>query len=190
MTSPSPTGDFSQVTRSADEKLAELLLIVADALKDVPTAGAVKVNKICYYAECAHMRSTGKPLTGAEYHRIPEGPGPRRLKPVRGTLVDQKRAEIRYEELGGYIQHRLVALDAPRWDVFSETEQRAIRETLTELLNETGTALSNRSHAEDAWNLYEDKETIPLVWAFASGKPPGPRALKRADELAAKYGLG
>jgi hypothetical protein len=176
------------VTATADQKLAELLLIVAQALEDQPAAGATKLNKICFFAEFAHVRATGDPITGAEYRRLPNGPVPSRLVQVRSELVKDHSAEIVREAYLGYIQHRLVARREPDWTLFSDSEQLAIKEALGEYGTKTGTKLSNLSHEEPAWQLFEDGETIPFAMAFAPTSRPGPKARARALELLEQSG--
>lgn len=67
----------------SDRKLGELLLYVSQQLADEPSAGSIKINKLLYFAEQTHMRTTGRPITGADYQRLEHGPAPRRLVPVR-----------------------------------------------------------------------------------------------------------
>ena len=51
------------------EKFRELLVYVSKKCEDDPTFGAVKLNKILYYADFAAYRQGGKPITGAQ---VPE----------------------------------------------------------------------------------------------------------------------
>ena len=66
-----------------EAKFAELLLYVARRLDGDPAGGAVKLNKVLFYAEFAHVRAHGQPISGAEYEKLENGPAPRRLLPVR-----------------------------------------------------------------------------------------------------------
>jgi antitoxin SocA-like protein len=74
---------------SYDEgKFTEMLLYVADKLRDDKAGGATKLNKVLYFAEFAHVRQHGHPITGADYQKLQHGPAPRRLLPVRQHLID------------------------------------------------------------------------------------------------------
>jgi hypothetical protein len=99
---------------SCDEaKFTELVLYVADRLGPDRAGGATKLNKVLFFADHAHVRRTGSPITGAEYQKLPQGPAPRRLKPVRERLVARGEARIERAEFLGYELHRLVPQRRP-----------------------------------------------------------------------------
>ena len=62
-----------------EDKFGEVLLYVAKALQDDPAGGAIKINKALFNADFGHMRAHWRPITGAEYQKLPYGPAPRRL---------------------------------------------------------------------------------------------------------------
>jgi hypothetical protein len=43
------------------------------------TFGAVKLNKILYYADMLHYAHTGAPITGATYAKRQQGPVPKQV---------------------------------------------------------------------------------------------------------------
>ncbi|MEA2715744.1 MAG: hypothetical protein QOI99_61, partial [Actinomycetota bacterium] len=49
-----------------ERKFAELVLYAASRLADDPAGGAVKLNKVLFFSEFAHMRRHGQPITGVE----------------------------------------------------------------------------------------------------------------------------
>ena len=59
-----------------EAKFTEMLLYVADKLGDDRAGGATKLNKILYFAEFAHVRRHGRPISGADYFRLDQGPAP------------------------------------------------------------------------------------------------------------------
>lgn len=79
------------------DKFAQALLYVAKRLEDDPAGGAIKVNKALFNADFGHMRAYGRPITGADYQKLPHGPAPRKLLPVREQLVAAGDAELRDE---------------------------------------------------------------------------------------------
>jgi hypothetical protein len=174
--------------RQTDEKLAELLLLLAEALKDQRAAGATKLNKLAFFAEFAHVRATGHPITGVTYQRLPNGPAPRRLMPVRQLLIDRGDAELHVEPFLGRVQHRLVPRRPADRTKFSASELETVDEVIAAFAGHTGTSLSELSHAEPAWDLVDEGETIPYEAAFLRRGQPGERALQRARELATHYG--
>ena len=72
-----PTFSFPEM--DPDRRLAELILYIAEKCEHDPGFGAVKLNKILAFADFSSYFETGKPITGAEYMRLPQGPAPRRL---------------------------------------------------------------------------------------------------------------
>lgn len=173
--------------RDRDEKLAELLLLLSEGLEDVRAAGATKLNKLAFFAEFAHVRATGRAITGVEYQRLANGPAPRRLVPVRQMLVDRGDAELREEPYLGRMQHRLVPRRRADRSLFSPSELAAVDEVLAAFAAHTGTSLSELSHDEPAWDLVVEGETIPFEAAFLRRGRPGAKALQRARELAQQY---
>lgn len=173
--------------RDRDDKLGELLLLLAEGLADVPAGGATKLNKLAFFAELAHVRATGRSITGVEYQRLPNGPAPRRLVPVRQMLVARGDAEVREEPYLGRTQHRLVPCRRADRSVFSPSELAAVDEVLAAYASHTGTSLSELSHEEPAWDLVGEGESIPFEAAFLRRGRPGAKALQRARELAQQY---
>jgi len=142
-------------------KLAELLLLVAEALKEDRFAGATKVNKVLFFAEFAHVRQTGRPITGVPYQKLVNGPAPRRLVPVRDRLIASGDAVLETEAVLGRTQHRLRALRKPDLSRFSGTELAAVRDALELLSGRTGNEASRLSHEEAGWRMVGEREDIP-----------------------------
>ena len=75
-----------------EAKFTELLLHVADRLRNDRAGGATKLNKVLYFADFAHVRRHGRPISGAEYQKLAHGPAPRPLRPgARSTWSPQER---------------------------------------------------------------------------------------------------
>lgn len=149
-----------------ERKFAELLLYAAGRLADDPTGGAVKLNKVLFFAEFAHMRRHGRPITGAEYQKLKWGPAPRRLVPVRQQLLDTKTALMEEETYQGFVQERLIPLREPDLSLFTAEELAAVDQVVGELYGMSATDASLRSHDEVGWQMVEDRETIPFEAAF------------------------
>ncbi len=172
-----------------EAKFAELLLLVAEELTGDRFGGATKVNKVLYFAEFAHIRETGRPITGMRYRKLPNGPAPRHLRLVRERLVRQGMAEVVTERVLGYEQHRLRPLRPARREVFTEVELRAVDDALALLRGRTGAEASEMSHREPGWRMVENGEDIPFVTAYLPQEQPPPSEQMRARmrELAAEY---
>lgn len=173
-----------------ERKLTELLVYVAERLLPDTAGGATKVNKVLYFADFAHVRRTGSPITGAEYQKLDHGPAPRRLKPIRDSLVESGEAEISMEDFLGYSVHRLTPKRAADTSVFSEAELATIDKVIDDLRGLNARQVSDLSHEEAGWRLVEFGDTIPYETALlgaAQISTPTSRRLERA--AAAQHGL-
>ena len=70
------------------DKFRELIVYICKKSEGDPTFGAVKLNKILYYADFAAYRILGKPITGAQYQKLREGPAPQGVT-YCPTRIDQ-----------------------------------------------------------------------------------------------------
>ena len=171
-------------------KFTEMVLHVADRLRDDRAGGATKLNKVLYFADFAHVRTHGRPISGADYQKLPQGPAPRRLKPVRGQLVADGAARVVTEEFLGYQMHRLVPLRAPDLSVFSDDELATIDKVLDDLQHLTGKQVSDLSHEEPGWLHADEGGSIPYEMALVPKQQVvTPTGRRLAREVAQRYGI-
>ena len=84
-------------SRGTRPEFTAWVLSVANGLENDPSGrGAVKLNKVLWWADCESFRERGCSVTGSAYQRLSEGPAPVSLLPVRKQL--EKSAEIKIEE--------------------------------------------------------------------------------------------
>ena len=154
-----------------EEKLAELVLYVADRMQDAPWYGATVLNKVLFFADFLHYAEHGKPITGAVYWRLEHGPVPRRLLPVREQLIGSGRAVLRERSVGLRKQQRLEALVEPDLTSFSATEIKMVDEVIDLLREYTATSISDVTHQMNGWRIADDREAIPYESVFLSSAP-------------------
>ncbi len=159
-----------------EDKLRELLVYVAERLHSDRTGGAGKLSNALYFADFAHMRCAGRPITGAAYERLPQGPVPRRLLPVRDALVAAGDAEIVRETFLGYEQPRLLPKRTADTSLFSKRELTTVDAVIDDLRGLTSKQVSDLAQAEPGWNLVEEGETIPYAAALIA-----PRHVETAE---------
>jgi hypothetical protein len=152
------------------KKFAELILYVAEKSKHDKRFGAVKLNKILFYADFAAYRTLGQAITGAEYQHIPEGPAPKALLPIRNEMIREGIAHMEYRQYYNGVQERIVA-DRPPEKVFSEEELAIVDEIIEDLWYLNGKEVTLRSHSELGWKLTRYRETIPYSAAWFSSDP-------------------
>jgi uncharacterized phage-associated protein len=149
-----------------EDKLAVLVLYVAGRLRDDPAGGATKLNKVLFFAEFAHMRRYGRPITGAEYQRLPWGPAPRRLRSVRESLVAAGLARLVETSHRGRPQHRLVPTAEVVPIGLERTELEVVDEIVDDFARLSASEVSQLSHDEEGWRMVDEGATIPYEAAF------------------------
>jgi hypothetical protein len=155
-----------------DQKLKELVLYVASrAFKD-PGYGAVKLNKILFYADFLSFFELGKSITGAEYRKYQNGPAPASMKYVKKELEASDDAYEYNNPVGnGWTSKQLLAKRAANIDLFSPQEIDIVNRVIQELWGATGTAVSEMSHGFPGWRLAKYDEPIPYFTAFIPETP-------------------
>jgi hypothetical protein len=152
---------------NADEdKLAELILYVADELLDDAPGGVTKINAILFVAEFSHIRAYGTPITGVAYQKVDRGPTPRRLVPVRQKMIEDGAAYFRVDDYFGRPLHRLVPERAADKSKFAASELRIVDQVVQALWGKTASDVSATSQLEMGWKLVAEGEDIPFSTAF------------------------
>ena len=171
------------------EKLKELVLYVAERSKSDPNFGAVKLNKILYYADFYAYRKLGQPITGAEYQKLPEGPAPRQFLPARDSLRRDGLIDIEQRQVFNHVQQRVVPTQEYRRSLLSDEEIALVDEVIDMLWHKNGREASDMSHDEPGWKVVDYGETIPYSTAWLSSEPLTQDQYERARRVAAKHEL-
>ena len=155
-----------------ESKFEELLLYLAQRSEGDEWFGAVKLHKLLFYSEFRAYQRLGKPITGAVFQNLPQGPAAKRLLPVRTQLIERGDAKIAHEPTTAGVQQRLIALREPKKSVFSDEELSIIEEVIKELWGRTGSEVSRDSHEEPGWIVTTEREAIPYYMALLSRPDP------------------
>jgi hypothetical protein len=173
-----------------EQKFTEMLLYVADRLQRDRSGGATKLNKVIFFADFAHVRRTGSPISGADYQKLPWGPAPRRLVPVRDRLIGAGDAHLEHAEFLGRTLQRLVPDRPADVSVFSKAEMATIDQVLDDLDGLTAVQVSDLSHEEPGWRLVAEGDTIPYEAALVgAAQVSTPTAHRLQREVAERHGL-
>lgn len=170
-----------------DQKLKELILYVCFKSEHDETFGAVKLNKLLFFADFLAYARFGKPITGQEYQALKQGPAPRRLLPVRQELIKEGRLALQKTDYFGLKQDKPVALDAPNLDLFTASEIALVDAVIQKLEDMNATEVSSMSHEFIGWRLAGEAETIPYTVALLGRREPMPKdfnLLPRLQEIA------
>ena len=157
----------------SSEKFRELLLYIASESTDDPTFGAVKMNKVLYYADFAAFRQFGRPITGATYRKLMEGPAPLEMLKERHALIESGDAELCEVAYFTGAQQRLTVRDGrePDREIFEPGELKIVDEVIRFFYGKTAREVSDYSHREPGWAVARDREVIPYDTVWLS---PGP----------------
>jgi hypothetical protein len=171
----------------ADErKLAELVLYISQKCANDPTFGAVKLNKILCFSDFLFYAYHDRGITNVDYQKLPNGPAPRRLIPVRDELI--KNGELAIQEIAlksGYTQKRTVNLRSPNLDIFTGAEIAMVDRVIESMQEVTAELASDMSHNLVGWLVVEDNETIPYNTIYFANPPLTEDEANRARELKA-----
>lgn len=169
------------------EKLKELIVYVAAKAQDDLAFGAIKLNKILYYADFAAYRQLGAPITGAAYFKLREGPAPRQLLTARNELIDEGRLQVEERRYFTYLQKRLAPSPgcAPDPEFLRPEEQELVDEVIKFFWGKSAREVSDYSHREPGWILAEDRADIPYESAWLSSDPIDQETEEAAQKIGA-----
>jgi hypothetical protein len=171
-----------------EQRLRELVLYVAQSCQSDPKFGATKLNKILWWSDFLAYAQYGKPITGLEYMRLGKGPVPKRLVPVRESMVENRELVItQVASLGGYTQQRPIALRSANLSLFTAEEISLVDRVINGLWKKTAAGVSNLSHGK-AWEVVEDRGLIPYEAVFLSDASVNRYDVARTKELARALG--
>lgn len=171
------------------EKFKELVVYVASKCDGDERFGDTKLNKVLYFADTLTYQHLGHPLTGARYQRLPQGPAPRALLPIREELSEE--GAVRVEKQGDAPWRRTVTVATRDADtsLFTPEELELVDQVIAALGNLSAADVSELSHEHSpGWRLVEDFDDIPYETALISTEPPSPEVIHRGRDLAAKHG--
>jgi hypothetical protein len=180
-----PTFSFPEIDGEA--RLRELILYIAGRCERDPRFGATKLNKILMFSDFMAYFRRRRPITGVEYMRLPQGPAPRRLKPIAADMEWNHEIKTRTIQDGKYEQKRVVPLREPNLSLFAAEDIAIVDEMIQRFWGRTATAVSELSHGI-AWKVAGDRELIPYEAVFLSDEDLTEYDIQRTHELARRFG--
>jgi hypothetical protein len=182
---------MANVRKPNERKLAELILYISQKCANDPTFGAVKLNKILCYSDFLFYAYHDRGITDVEYQKLPNGPAPRRLLPVRNRMIQKGDLALQDVVLkSGHVQKRTVNLRQPNLSLFNG-EEIALVDGVIESSREVPSGIvSEYSHNLVGWLVVDEGETIPYDTIFFANPPLSEDEAYRAKELARSKGKG
>ena len=194
MTVRAAPSSFPRMEGSYDEsKFAEMLVLAAELLASDQRGGATKLNKLLYFADFAHVRTHGRPISGVDYQRLEHGPAPRRLVPVRRELIADGSLDLAVEtDALGYSTTRVLPKRSADRSRFDDSEIATLERVAGLLKSMTAAEATALSHDDPGWRLVATGETIPYEAAYLPIVDEIPAGIEdevrqRAAELASAH---
>lgn len=168
------------------DKFRELLIYVSHQCRDDDGFGDTHLNKVLYFSDAFALKHLGRAITNARYQKLPMGPAPRALLPIRDEMIEEGLLAV---ATVGYNTTKTTALREPDTSMFGPDELELVDSIIELLKPKSATIVSEESHLNSpGWNLVELKEDIPLETQFISTEPAPVAVLERGRALAERYG--
>lgn len=182
-----PTFEFSRT--DAEKRLAELIIYIAEKCSDDLYFGATKLNKILWHSDAFSFAFYGEPITGLAYMKLPKGPAPKRLLPVKNKLLDRGEIAEQKPKLGKFTQHRIIPLREPDLTVLSARDIAVVDRIIEFLADKNAGQVSKMSHLR-GWQIAKTNGDIPYEAIFLSDEDLTEEDVSRTQELGAELGWG
>lgn len=166
-----------------DEKLKELILLLARESEGDATFGAVKLNKELFYSDFLAYLHFGKSITGHDYIALERGPAPKYKMGIINDMVKRGDLAVRKHEAFGDVQDRAFALREPRLDKFTKDEIQLVHYVVNNCHEKSGKDLTAMSHSFCGWRLAQEKEVIPYFVALIGTREPTLDEIRWGQEL-------
>ena len=151
------------------EKFKAVIHYVCDkAGSDPSVLGAIKLNKVLWYADAINYKLIGSSITGETYVKRQHGPVPKHILMAVDELVkEQKIARGRVDHFG-FMKNEYIAIKDADKSLFTADEISLIDDAFEHVcLNHTAKSISEETHGI-IWKIAEMGEEIPYFTAFAS----------------------
>ena len=177
------TGNRPETQAQRDKRLQEIILLIALHSEGDEPFGAVKLNKLLFYADFLSYVKFGESITGQEYQALPQGPAPRRIVPVIRKMIEKEVLAIRENDYYGKNQQRAFALDTPDTTEFASEQIELVKRVIKRFWGKNATEMSLISHRFIGWKISRIGETIPYSVALVGSRPPTLAEKKRGLRL-------
>jgi uncharacterized phage-associated protein len=168
----------------SDNRLEELVVLLASRSKDDPKFGAIKLNKLLFYSDFIAYRLLGQPITGQEYFALENGPALRHKARFWNRMEKSKSIAVRREPTFFDTPREVtLALREPNVSIFTPQQLDVVYRVLTLCRDMDGSDLSQLTHQFPGWKLAREKETIPYSIALVGSRKPSPKEVAYGMKL-------
>lgn len=152
-----------QAVRSASQDRTEAVAHYIIARSQPDKLGAVKLNKVMWFADLESYRRCGHTITGQlSYQKQARGPVPNNIVRALNRLRDDDKIFTREVPVAGFMRREHLWLAQPDVSVFTPEEVDILNEAIDWVCNDhTARSISELSH-DALWEEAELGEQIPI----------------------------
>lgn len=134
---------------------------------DPEKLGAIRLNKILWYADTIMYRDTGEPITGEKYVKKRHGPVPDDISKALKDLGKEGKIRVDGADVPGKMK-KYVSLSEADTAPFSKEEIELLDDLLEVICNNhTAASISEMSH-DIIWDAAKPDEEIPMFAVLAA----------------------
>ena len=153
-----------------NEKLAQLLLYVAQKVQGDPRAGKTKLHKILFFSDFEAYRRTGKSVSGEHYVKYDQGPF---LKPLDSTVSKlSNRGQASWAPPNQWNETRLVPRGEIDVSLLTDQDRQIVDATVRRFWGLSASAVSNLSHRLFGWQTTPNGQEISYDSAYVGDPRP------------------
>ncbi len=153
----------------ATKKFKELVHFIVHSCQNNPQMlGAIRLNKVLWFADVHAYKTTGDSITGESYVRRERGPAPKRIMATLKQLEKEEKIEI-VDPKYKLATREYISFTAPKTNHLSDDEKKMAETILYVLRSFTANDISEYSH-DIIWDAAKEGEEIPLYATLASEK--------------------
>lgn len=170
-------------------RLREAILYVCQNCNEDDSFASTKLNKILWLADTRAYLDLGRPLTGSEYLRLPNGPAPYGMAPAQRAMIAAQELEVQVLPCFDFEQKKPIAKRPANMAAFNPGEISHLDFAIQYFWGMSARAVSELSHENSiGWQIVDDGDLIPWETAFLSNAPMTPEEGAHGLDLAGRFG--
>jgi hypothetical protein len=147
-------------------RLRQLILYIADRMRDAPFFGETKLNKVLYRSEFSAFRELGNLLTNFHYMKNERGPTLRAYLPIMSEMREEGLLTWELRQHGPWEERRPVPGVAWEREAYEPEEWALVDAEIERAYNLTAKQMTDEEHATAVWFATRMRENIPPELAF------------------------
>ena len=155
-------------TEKVTKKFKALVHYIIQCRENPAQLGAIRLNKVLWYADVAAYQMYGKSITGSSYVKRQFGPVPKFIRKTLRELEAEGKIHIQEPKFPFGVR-KFNCLEDADTSSLSSKEQDLAEAVMDEVCNHTASRISELSH-DVVWNVVEMGDEIPLKATFAANK--------------------